>query len=190
MRDKVTKRKLDQLNVDASSDYANKIAGGTTGNLVSIAADGDVADSGVAATDIQNAIEGDTNGRQFRQIYLKIDDGTNANTLKCTVGNLYNGDTIAETDNVAKDATTGHFTLSVAGSQIEIEDAGLSGKVVMAHGNLAYDQSGTTNPIVTVEASGNNILVEYMTGAAGQDLTAAVDSGAPLEIYILYLTDA
>jgi len=45
-RDQKTKRYAEQIEQAGSESYATKISGGTTGNLVSIAASGDIADSG------------------------------------------------------------------------------------------------------------------------------------------------
>jgi hypothetical protein len=48
-RDYKTKRYAEQIERVVSSDYATKITGGTTGNFVSIAASGDIADGGYSA---------------------------------------------------------------------------------------------------------------------------------------------
>jgi len=137
------------------------------------------------------SIQGDsTTNRVLRQIEFIVTDGTNASTLKCTVVSLWNGDTIAETDNVAKGATTGNFTLSADGSTLTIEAAGLSGSVVMAHGNKVYNAGG---PIldVDVKAGTNDIQIVFRnpTTGTGQDVTAHVDKGLMI-LYILYLTVA
>lgn len=194
MRDRVTKKYLDAAGVDISGfpSGLKNLANAEISQLEAIdATTVSGAQWGYLGALTRPPIGGDTtSGRVLRQVFINVDDGTNANTLKCNVGNLWNGDVIAVTDNVAKGATTGNFTLSAGGSQLIIEKAGLSGNVVMAHGHLAYDQSGTANPVVSVEASANDIMVEYMTGAAAQDLTAAVDAGAPIEFYVLYITSA
>ncbi len=106
----------------------------------------------VGPTTIQDAILGDgTKGRQLRGSVLKIDDGTNASTLKCTLTNRWNGDVIAETDNVAKDATTGDFTLNAAGTVLTVEATGLTGNCVYCIANL------WRNPIADLEADASPI---------------------------------
>jgi hypothetical protein len=201
-RDQKTKRLVDQLNQDTAENYMSLVAGGTTGNFVALDADGDAVDSTYDETSFlttathdvaaRHDISGDgTKSRVLRQIQLTMDDGTNANTLKCTVASLWNGDTIAVTDNVAKGATTGNFTLNAGGTELLVEAAGLSGNCVMAQGGVADNPSTTTLNGYNIKAGSNDILITLSNNAGvDQDLTALVDAGAPLELYILYLTDA
>lgn len=168
----------------------------TVNNFASLDANGEIQDSGydstsfVAAADgTPSAIIADASGRQFRQSYLLIADGTNANTLKCTLSSLFNGDSIAVTDNISKGGTTGNYSLNAGGTQLTIEASGLTGNAVMAQGTIRYDESNTTNPTLGCYASGNDILVSVFSAAVEQDLTALVDLGA-IHINILYLTDA
>lgn len=136
-------------------------------------------------------LEGDTTGgRVLRRIYFKIDNGTNAATLKCTVVAKWNGDAIAETDNIAKDASVGNFSLNAAGTVLTIEAAGLSGNVVMAHGTVRYNGTATDLTIFA-DASGNDITIALRNSTTGAtlDLTTLVDTGS-IAINILYLTDA
>jgi len=138
------------------------------------------------------ALEADgTAGRILREIQLTIDDGGDPATLKCTVASEWNGDTIAETDDIGKDATTGDFTLSAGGNQLGIKATGLSGNALMAFGALHSNASGTAL-ILNVVSVGNNIIYLYCTNAttgAALDLTTLVDTGVII-VYILYITDA
>jgi len=133
-----------------------------------------------------------TIGRVLRHSYLKIQDGSNANTLKLTLYSIANGDSIAVTDNVGKDATTGSYTLSDTGKQLKIEAAGLSGNVVDAFGNhyANYTTSVLTSKVVP-SANDIVIIVYAETGGAPKDITALVDTGGR-EFYVqfLYITDA
>ncbi len=142
-------------------------------------------------TTIQGAIQGDaTKGRIFRGVYIFIDNGTTGVSLKCTLVSEWNGDTIAETDDIAKNATTGSFSLNAAGTVLTVEAAGLSGNVVYAIGTMYYNAS-TVEIVEHVRVSGNDILigVSASTSGAAQDLTTLVDTGQ-IQIQILYITDA
>jgi len=136
-------------------------------------------------------ISGDgTAGRILRGIYLAMEDGTNANTLKCSVTSFWNGDNIAVTDNIAKDTTTGHFRLDSTGKFFYIKNTGLSGNCVYAIGVLARNQTGTA-ATCDVYPSANDIVVRLRnnTTDAALDFTILVDSGF-IRIYIFYITDA
>ncbi len=142
-------------------------------------------------TSIQDAILGDgTKGRKFRAIYLYIVNGTNASTLKCTVGDRFNGDTIGETDNIAKDATTGNFSLDASGAVLTVEAAGLTGNVIFAFGQIVKNAGGTAATVLAY-ASGNDIAIIIRDAASGAnlDITTLVDTGE-IHLDILYITDA
>ena len=130
-----------------------------------------------------------TAGRVLRQLRLRIQDGTNASTIKCQIVGYWNGDDDGPTDNVAKGATTGNYTLNAAGSVLQIEAAGLSGDCEMALGTVSYNAT-TTALNAEVYAGANDIIIE-ITNLAGAslDVTALADTGN-LNIMILYLTDA
>lgn len=136
-------------------------------------------------------IHGDgTAGRVRRGIRLIIDDGTDASTLKCTVESSWNGDTIATTDNIVKDDTTGNFTLDSNGKILTIEAAGLSGNVKHVQAFLDANDSGT--PLFPSGlATSNDIAIRLRANAGGvpQDMTVLVDTG-PVYLEITYITDA
>jgi hypothetical protein len=135
------------------------------------------------------AILGDaTAGRVLRAIFVNIRDGTNANTLKVDTTNKFNGDIIAQTDNIAKGSTVGHFSLSSNGKELRIENSGLSGNVYCPMASMNANFTGI--PLdVQAKAIGYGIRMKFMhsdTGAS-QDITVLVDSD---NIYpeVLYLT--
>ena len=142
-------------------------------------------------TTIQGAIQGDTTkGRKFRRVSLVITDGTNAATLKCTVASRWNGDTIAETNNIAKNATTGNFSLTTDGSSLTIKASGLTGNVLMCSVHVYYNASGTV--LMFEDSALNNDI--YLRGrnpmtAGLLDLTTLVDTGE-IDLNIVYITDA
>jgi len=159
---------------------------------VPLAANQIAADLAAINANWEFVISGDgTKGRVLRLITLTIDDGTEATKLKCTIASVWNGDTQAETDNIAKDATTGNFTLNAAGTGLTIEAATLTGNAVAVLAANLYLNLSTTalDPHVTVTS--NDIVIVGYGSADGlaKDLTTLVDTGA-IKINILYLTDA
>ena len=126
----------------------------------------------------------------IRGSLLTIEDGTNAATLKCTLASRWNGDAIAATDNIAKGATTGDFTLDAAGDTLTIEATGLTGNAVYAIGVIVSNASGT-HILVDIYAAGNDIVLDFQSGpsAGAVDLTTLVDTGT-IYIEVLYVTDA
>ena len=135
--------------------------------------------------------EGDgTAGRVLRLSQLKLDDGTDASTLKCTLTNVWNGNSISEVDNVAKGATTGtYWTLDAGGQELTIEASGLTGNAVAAVGIMQYNTGGTAAD-VDCDASGNDLVLSLRntTSATQLDMTGLVDNGV-IYVNILYITD-
>lgn len=131
-----------------------------------------------------------TAGRKLRSMLLLILNGTNPATLKCRTIAYFNGDTIAETDNIAKNATTGFFTLNAGGTILLIEAAGLSGNVLFAFSTLQENKS-TTSVFTAVDAIVNDIRIALKGNADGafKDITVLVDTNY-VYLNILYLTDA
>lgn len=171
----------------------------TANNFAALNAEGEIEDSGYdqtsfvpAADGTPNAVIADTSGRNLRQIRVLIEDGTNANTLKVTVTSLFNGDAIAVTDNIAKGATIGNFSLDAAGEVLTIEASGLSGNVVMAQGALQSDTSNTADPTLECKVASNDITLQVESNGVNEDLTGLTDVGgfSGIIAHILYLTDA
>ena len=142
-------------------------------------------------TTIQGAIQGDTTkGRIMRGINLTVADGTDANTLKCTVISRWNGDVIAQTNNIAKGATTGDFTLSATGRELKIEATGLTGNPLYAIGNIVVNLSTTDLTTVCIGETNDIKIYVYNTSAGTElDMTVLVDTGSML-FDIFYITDA
>jgi len=131
----------------------------------------------------------------LRGASLIIKDGTDANTLKCEVFNRWNGDRIAETDNIVKGGTTGHFTLDATGVVLRIEASGLTGNCLYVIGVLARNTSGTDlTTMISAHSDDIKIWIYNSTTAVQQDMTALVDAAPPLGdviyIEIFYITDA
>lgn len=146
---------------------------------------------GIVGASTTHPIGGDgTAGRILRGIRLLIENGTTGDTLKCTVINRWNGDTIAVTDNIAKDATTGDFSLTATGVNLNIKASGLSGNCVYAIGQIYSNASGTDITAGVYPVS-NDITIKAVASKTGvdQDLTVLVDTG-PINVHIFYITDA
>jgi len=129
-------------------------------------------------------------GRVLRCSYIFFDNGTTDLTLKCTLVALFNGDAIAETDNIAKDATTGHFALNAAGTQLIILNTGLTGEARMAMANIminATAQSLLAYP--GMHADGIRLELQGISNGTPKDLTTLVDLG-DVYVEILYITHA
>jgi len=117
-------------------------------------------------------------GREFRACLLILKDGTNANTIKGSLFSRYNGDVIAETDNIAKGATTGDWTLDANGEILTIETSGLTGDAIYAFGSVILNPSGSAFDVY-FSASTNDILLSVRNAgsAALLDLTSMVNAG-------------
>ena len=141
-------------------------------------------------TSIQGAIQGDTTkGRIFRSINFEIDNGTNDFTLKCASTTIWNGDDIAQTDNIGKDGTTGDFSLRADGVKLTIETSGLTGNCVFAFGSVV-DNASAVSLNAQIYAQNSDIVIYLNNSATGaaQDITALVDTGT-IRMYIIYITD-
>lgn len=129
-----------------------------------------------------------TPGLVYRKSRFKLENGTDADTLKLEFANIWNGDTIAWTDNVAKGATTGHYILNGAGTLLHVKHAGLSDVVMFASASIIYN-STNVNVNAYVLEDNDNIYIRFPKAADGtyQDLTALVDTGV-IHLTIKYLT--
>ena len=134
-----------------------------------------------------------TAGRVLRRLYIKIEDGTNADTIKTTISSEWNGDTDAATDNIGKSATTGNITLDASGGQLTIEAATLAGNcIAILSTEITYNAS-TTYITVNGSATNNDIVLLFREAktAATFDLTAVGGAHTgDVDIKVTYLTSA
>lgn len=138
-----------------------------------------------------DAIRGDgTANRYFRGIYLLVQVGTYTGTLKCTVGNRWNGDTIAEQDNILKDAVTGHFHLTAAGTILHILNAGLTGDALYVNKGSHINTTGADFAVGVIQSI-HGIRIGTYSLATGvlTDMTLLVEAGY-FTLEISYITDA
>lgn len=136
-------------------------------------------------------VKGDgTANRVLRAVRLKIEDGTDADTIKCTVENVWNGDAFSVTDNISKNETDGNFFLDSNGQILTLEAAGLTGNAVaVLSGNLVYTNTAT-DYYATLSVSANDIqVVIYDSSGSILDLTA-IPAAKAIWVDILYITDA
>lgn len=124
----------------------------------------------------------------FRVGRLTIANGTQAATLKCTFTNLWNGPDIATTDNIAKGATTGGFTLNVNGAILTVDAVPLALFSYLALASLHRNNCNIDLTIaILAVAGGIQISLRVNPGGAAQDITSLVDQGA-ITLNILYIT--
>jgi hypothetical protein len=136
-------------------------------------------------------MEGASTGRNvFRAIRLVVNDGTNASTIKVRATDHFNGDVIAEVDNIAKGVPTGGFTLHAAGTLLTIEASLLTGNCVgVPMIVIPYNATGTFYS-AEGNASANDIAISvYTVSGAQTDITTITDSGR-FDVYVQYVTDA
>ena len=138
-----------------------------------------------------NVLKGDgTAGRVLRAIQITVDNGTDASTLKCTVTSLWNGDTVAETNNIGKGATTGVFSLSANGKDLRLLNTGITGDLVaVLSADIFYNVSGTALLSNASSNGGLFINMRDITTSAVQDLTVLVDTGG-IAVKVFYVTSA
>lgn len=131
-----------------------------------------------------------TAGRILRGTRLAISNGGLAATLECSMSSEWNGDIIASTDNIAKGATTGDFSLSAGGTTLTVEASGLSGNVVYVFG-VVYRNYSTTNLTTYVRVGTNDIVLSIYNSTTGTtlDITTLVDTGS-IYMLIFYITSA
>jgi len=131
---------------------------------------------------------GGGSNKYLRVGYVSVKNGTNASTLKCEMLGGWQGDTIDATDNVAKNTTTGYWTLSSDGTELKIENSGLSDYVRIAWGNMYLNDTGTEILFLIDHGGGDlRIRMRQTSNAAFHDITSLVDSG---DIYFMvyYIT--
>jgi len=137
------------------------------------------------------ALLGDaTAGRVLRGSYVRLDDGSVGDSLKCTLVALWNGDAIAETDNVAKGATTGHFKLNATGTQLIILNTGLTGGLLFVVANIIIN--ATAQALLTfpgTHVDGIRLELQGISDGTSKDMTGLVDV-ADVYVQLLYITDA
>ena len=137
------------------------------------------------------AILGDaTAGRVLRCSYIHFDDGSVGDSLKCTLVALFNGDAIAETDNIAKDATTGHFALNATGTQLLILNTGLTGEARFIMADIIINATGQSILVYPgMHVDGIRLELQGISDGTSKDITGLVDV-ADVYVTILYITDA
>ena len=145
-------------------------------------------------TIIDSLISGDgTAARLIRCSRLTIEDATQASKIKCTLASIFNGDTIAAEDNLAKSGDTGSFNLDATGSQVHIESGGITGNAT--HVLMANIVENGTDQIIyckpSIASNGITLVFSVFNESTAHDLTSAsgVDSG-DLIVDIIYLTIA
>ncbi len=130
-------------------------------------------------------------GRVLRRSILLVVDGTNANTVKCTLASKWNGDTIAVTDNIPINGSNGHYTLDSNGVYLTIAAAGFVGNIIAALSVVIRNATTNKQLYLAFDHISNNLRLQIYDQSTGNSVVwdDEVDSGN-IFIDILYLTDA
>jgi hypothetical protein len=128
--------------------------------------------------------------RKFRMGRLKIQDGSTASTVKCTVESDYLAQAISEEDNLGKSGSTTSFTLDANGYDLRIKSTALDASALGCMATVCYNASTTATVVRATAASGALafLFTNASTGAA-VDLTSLVDTG-DVWIDFMYADDA
>jgi hypothetical protein len=129
------------------------------------------------------------NNRKIRHSYLTIEDGTNADTIKCTVSSFWNGGNVAVTDNIGKGDTVDGFTLDSDGKELTISNLYLGQAVVSVMPNQSENNSGTPVFIKPGVSSSNIVLTFQRHDASDANLTLMADVGS-IRIDLLYIAES
>jgi hypothetical protein len=155
-----------------------------------------IAEINTAADGITNPplIGDSTAGRVLRVGHLWITDGTDASTIACQLFSDWNGDAIAEEDNLAAGTPGTYFSLNqgVASQPwIEILTAGLSGNCIAVISATIYLNDCGTDLLVWGIHSANKIKLFFQNppNSGNIALSTLVDTGV-IYISIAYITDA
>ena len=140
---------------------------------------------------VNNGILGDAAaGRVIRVLRVIINNGTNAATLKCSAVSVWNGDAVAEEDNLGKGGDTGNFALAAGGAILTIQDSGLSGTAVgIVAVSPVYNVCGTSVTVLPGIAGGLVLHLYVSLTGAEPDLTTLVDTGQ-IQFLVTYITSA
>ena len=123
-------------------------------------------------------------------ISLTITDGTDPDTIKCSVLALYNGTAITAVDNIGKDETSGDFTLESDGTFVYLNTSGFPGNLVRVLMDQAVSDNGTDIRLSVGAGGGSIAIYAYAPGDSGTflDFTTLVNTGQ-LRSTILFVTD-
>jgi hypothetical protein len=120
-------------------------------------------------------------------------DGTAANTIKCTVINLVNGDASAVTADIAKGATVGNFSLDAGGTLLKWLASGITGTFIEVLSATMHEPSGTLTPTaIQCGNSGSNDMNMYLSkdSIGGVYDWTTISVGGYFIFRVLYMTDA
>ena len=134
-----------------------------------------------------------TVGRVLRSARVACENGSNAATVKCTIANNWNGDTVGATDNVPKNGSAGNFALNAGGTELTVLATGISGDCVgILSTPIQYNLTATALTLYHApDALGTGFKVAFYNAATGAalDITTLVDTGT-LYFDVVYVTSA
>lgn len=151
-----------------------------------------IADTKTALGIVTNAIAGSSTGHQIRSFCLVIQDGTNADTIKCKIRGSddtygYNQTTYGPTDNITLGGgKTGQFTLSNSGETLTV-DPGVTAVGVIGI-SFIYNGNNLTKPFFTTAiASGGSISMSFSTTTGGTLDLRTINTGE-IAVQISYIS--
>jgi hypothetical protein len=147
--------------------------------------------STIIAVGSNRVLEGTTAKAVLRTSSITMKDGTTGVSLKCTLGTTWNGDVIAEVDDIAKSDSGSGFTLSADGTTLTIEAASLSGSTFyVLQTTFWWNDTGTDYASrVSFSAAGIILKLTARGSSTALDLTTIMDSG-DISLFITYITNA
>lgn len=137
-----------------------------------------------------NVIKGDgTAGRVIRFSSLVIDDGGLGATIKCTLNNVFNGDSQAQTADIGKGETVSNFTFNAGGNSLSLASTAITGDPLAILSVHVRNRSAFTDFNNTyVYVLGTAIVFDFQTIAgAAMDLTTITNT---ITVDFLYITSA
>jgi hypothetical protein len=189
---------------DTSADLW-RVENPVVSELTATATEINTACDGITATasEINTAADGIANppvagdstaGRVLRIGELWITDGTDASTIACQLFSQWNGDAIAEEDNLAAGTPGTYFSLNETAATaptLEILAAGITGNCVAVVSASIYLNDSGSDLLVSGSYSGNNIKLFFNNppNSGNIALSTLVDTGV-IYISIAYITDA
>jgi len=128
--------------------------------------------------------------QKLRMLVFYISDGTTGPTIKCKALSLFQGDAIAEVDNITKGTPSGVFSLDAAGEKLTIDVSAFSGSIKLAL--LHTYRNTSTNPmLIFSQKSAGSLILHFYDHATGAnvDITGQIATGE-IRAFLLYITDA
>lgn len=156
------------------------------------------ADLTAMAANMKLIVCGDgTAGRVLRLSKLTIADGTNLNTLKLKMDSVWNGDDVAEEDNIYNATGGTNLGCGVSGPhedwfRIYIKNVGINGDAVAVLNTTFYSNNSGLLISVAGSVDSTGMILDFKDSNSGLSKVLYNEMGSSdvIIIYITYLTSA